>query len=151
VVPAAAATAPSTDTLQLLPAGADILRQDERAPWQPREVDTGGLALEGARVLVAEETPAPAAPDVSHLTVAEVGTDLAPRREAPSSPVQAPDFQVAATGENLAPPATPPAPAVDLAALSFDLAPAGSELDQRQPPPPPPAPDTSHLGLAGQD
>jgi hypothetical protein len=114
------ATEPSDDELQLLPAGADILRDDERSPWQPREIDTHVLALEDARITVAQEPPAAAGPDVSHLTMAEIGVDLGPRHQAPEHPVRAPDLEIA---------------------------PAGSDLGQQRRSAPPAPPDTSALRL----
>lgn len=149
--PARETPGPSEDDLQLLPAGSDVLRDDERPAWEPREVDTGDLALDGARFAVPEADVAPAGPDVSHLTLTEAGTDLGPQRKAPERPVQAPDLELAETGADLAPRRADSTPVVDFAELTFEVAPAGSDLGQRRVPPPPEAPDTSHLDLAEPD
>jgi hypothetical protein len=141
----------TTDGLELLPAGSNVLREEERVPWQPRDIDTGGLSLEGARFLIPEDVPAPDGPDVSHLTVAEVGSDLGPRRTPPQHIVQAPDFPLAPVGEDLAPRGAPSAPAVDVADVDFEVAPAGSDLGQRKPPAAPVIPDISHLNLSEAD
>lgn len=137
--------------LELLPAGSDILRTDERTPFRPREVETGGLALEGARFQVPEAPPQPAGPDLSHLTLAQTGADLGPRRPPPPDAVRAPELQIAEVGADLAPRAAAAPPAVDFASLAFDVAPPGSNLGQQASPPPPAAPDTSHLSLTSDD
>jgi hypothetical protein len=143
---------PVPGSLEVLPTGADVLREDERTPWQPREVDTGDLTLEKVRFAAPEDaTPVPAAPDVSHLVVAELGENLGPGRGPPDDPVQAPDFDVAEVGEDLGPCRPSEAPPIDLATLQFEVAPVGADLNQRKRPPAPAAPDTSHLKIARQD
>jgi hypothetical protein len=69
----AAPQARESERLELLPAGSDVLREDERQPWSARDVDTSGLTLaERGADLGAEEPPAPpSAPDTSHLTLAD--------------------------------------------------------------------------------
>lgn len=151
--PAAAPGSPASQdgapgTFELLPAGSDVLREDER-PVQPvREVDTGDLALEKARFVAEEPQPAAPAPDVSGITVADVGVDLSVERTAPEVTVATPSFEVAEVGADLAPRAVPPAAPVDFAQLNFEVAPAGTELGQVKLTEAPPAPDTSHLSLA---
>lgn len=133
---------------ELLPAGSDVLREDERPMQRAREVDTGDLALEKARFVVEEPQPAAPAPDVSGITVADVGVDLSVRRTTPEVTVAAPSFEVAEVGVDLAPRALPAAAPVDFAQLNFEVAPAGTELGQVKRTEAPPAPDTSHLSLA---
>ncbi len=152
-----AAAPPGPGEFELLPAGSDVLRAEERTPWQPREIDTGGLTLERARFELAdseaadagagEGTIASVGPDASGLTLAERGTDLGPRRPEPDHPVQAPDLEVAGVGADLGPRKEPVAPRRPLDEVQFDVAPAGADLGQRRPLSPPPVPDTSHLTL----
>lgn len=138
------AAVPSSD-FELLPAGADVLRQDERMPWRPRQIDTSGLALEKASFRVAEPPSEPSGPDVSHLTLGVVGENLGPTRAAPDTPVSAPELEVAAPGAVLGTRRAAPIPPLDVDNLQFDVAEPGSDLDQRERPPPPSVPDVSHL------
>jgi hypothetical protein len=132
---------------ELLPAGSDVLREDERPVQSARKVDTGDLALEKARFVVDEPRAATQAPDVSGITLAELGADLSARQPEPQAPVVAPSLEVAEVGADLAPRAVPPTPPVDFAHLNFQVAPAGTELGQVKPVEPPPAPDVSHLSV----
>ena len=53
---------------ELLPVGSDVLREDERQPWQPRDIDTGHLALQDpADLRVEDPGPVPPPPDTSRL------------------------------------------------------------------------------------
>ncbi len=145
----------SSGNFELLPAGSAILRDDERARWQPRHIDTGGLSLEGARFIVPDSASvgergrlaATGGPDVSHLSLAELGVDLSSARPEPAHVVEAPALEIAAAGEDLAPRAAPTPAPLHMDELDFDVAPAGADLGQRKPPPAPEAPDTSHLTL----
>ena len=84
--PAFAAAAPATASpgpasldagMSLAPAGSDVLREDEREVVEARDIDTSTIHLtpEFAEPTV-EETAAPPAPDVSHLSMGEVGDDI---------------------------------------------------------------------------
>lgn len=148
----ASARGPAPDgELELLPAGADVLREDERTPWRPRPVDTTHLRLQGAQFFVSEATPAEPALDVTHLSLAELGENLGPEQPAPQRVVQAPDLPVAPPGERLTPPAAPTPPAVDVDGIAFDLAEVGADIGTKPRPAPPPAPDVSHLKLVDGD
>lgn len=125
--PTTAAEASGEGGLTLLPPGAPVLREDERTPWRPREIDTSRLNLDGAQYVVPEESRPLPAPDVSHLTLAEPGENLGPERPAPLRP------------------------AVDVDTVAFDLAEPGADLGTGQRAAPPPAPDVSHLGLVDDD
>lgn len=114
--------------LQVLPPGSELLHENERTVHAPRAVDTSALSLEGASFTVAQAPPAPPAPDVSHLSMAEPGSNLSGSESArsagePSEPVPDPQFEVA---------------------------PAGSVLGQDESRKEPAAPDTSHLSLTPQ-
>ena len=133
------------DGLMLLPAGSDVLTPEERPPSPEREVDTSALSLADGEADLPEAPAAPAV-DAPDYTVAEVGSVLGDPRPAPA-PASAPDFGLAEAGSRLAPPAAAPAAAVNLAEVSFEVAPAGEALDQRPRATARKAPDTSHLAL----
>ncbi|NBC22562.1 MAG: hypothetical protein GVY21_03705 [Gammaproteobacteria bacterium] len=142
--------APASDAdFQLLPAGTDLLAAKERSAFQPRDIDTGNLRVEGARFVAEEPEPEPAAPapDVSHLSVADVGSDLGAGSGASAPEVNAPDFDVAEVGADIGPGPRNVAPAVDLGTLVFEVAPAGSDLGEARKLAPPAPPDVSHLRL----
>ncbi|MAT84166.1 MAG: hypothetical protein CMQ43_05700 [Gammaproteobacteria bacterium] len=143
-----AGPADSGGGFELLPAGSDILREDERDGFEAREVDTGSLALEGARFVVDEPAPEAPSPDVSHLSVAEVGVNLGGDGPAQAPvEVQVPAFDIAEPGVDLSPRRAAPSPAFDPASVSFEVAPAGADLGQRRAPAAAPVPDVSHLSL----
>jgi len=143
------AVAPADAGFDLLPAGSNLLEPDERPAVEPRAIDTGGLRLEGARFAVEEPEPAAPGPDVSHLSVAEVGSELGAGSGGEAAPqVSAPDFDVAELGADLGPGPRNVAPAVDFGALVFEVAPAGSDLGETRKLAPPAPPDVSHLRLA---
>lgn len=122
----AASPATATETTpdwELLPAGSDLLRAEERDVPTPVQVDTGGLSLAPPGPVVTAQRPAPAAPDVSHLSVAEPGARLAQGAGPPPVVVQVPVFEVAAAGVDLSP---------------------------RRAADPPPPPDVSHIRLADE-
>jgi hypothetical protein len=118
----------SPGSLELLPPGSDVLRSGERGGVDPVEIDVSHLAVQGATSQLPEDPPAeqPTAPDVSHLSVAEVGAPLAS-------------------------PADAAAPMVDIDSLVFELAEVGATMDQRPRSAPPAAPDTSHLKVDPPD
>jgi hypothetical protein len=126
--PPAEDEAASVGGLQLLPAGSVLLYEHERTVHAPRQVDTSALSLEGASFSVAPAAPLPPAPDVSHLSLAEPGSDLSESASARSA-------------------AAPSEPAPD---PQFEVAPAGVVLGQEETGPEPAAPDTSHLTLTPQ-
>lgn len=136
----------------LAPAGADVLKAEEKRPVAARDIDTTALSLAPAGTPLEEADPLPiAAPDVSHISVAAAGEDLL-RQEEKSAPATA---TPAAGHWTLAPAGTPlenlPRFGADQtnaeAAPGWSLAPAGTELlsagerhrDN------PPAPNTDHL------
>ena len=111
---------------ELLPAGSDVLRSDERPAVAAVEIDTSHLKVQGAVFIAAEEPTSEATLDVSHLSVAEVGVDLGQLSETTSAPL-------------------------DPNELDFEVAEVGSDLNQIKPEPTPPAPDTSHLSTVPAD
>ena len=111
---------------ELLPVGSDVLSSEERPVAAAVEIDTSHLKVQGAQFGAAEESVQEAGPDVSHLSVAEVGADLG---QASSSPAEA----------------------VDPDELDFEVADVGSDMNQIKPEPAPPAPDTSHISTVAAD
>lgn len=132
---ASAPVAPGDDDeFDLAPPESDVLRPEERAPALEREIDTGSLAVDTTAERLADPAaPPPPAPDVSHLSMGEVGDTIptldrgaippAPDTDALSLSPEGTDFSDCAAPE-------PVAPALDLSGLA--LAPEGSEvLDSR--------------------
>jgi hypothetical protein len=57
---------------ELLPVGSDVLRDDEREPWCPREIDTDHLALQDpAQLVIDAGPPPPPPPDTSRFRLLE--------------------------------------------------------------------------------
>lgn len=75
--PASPGPASFGEGMSLAPAGSDVLRDDEREVVEAQDIDTSAIHLtpEFAEPVV-EETAAPPAPDVSHLSMGEVGDDI---------------------------------------------------------------------------
>ena len=89
VTPAASPAASSTeqagtDDLQALPVGSDILSSNERKDFVPAEIDTNHLKVQGAVFAVDEEEETVPAPNVDHLSLAEVGAQIG----TPAEPAQ---------------------------------------------------------------
>jgi len=58
--------------VELLPVGSDVLREDERAPWQPRHVETSHLDLLARDAqLEVSGPPPPPLPDTSRLRLVD--------------------------------------------------------------------------------
>ncbi|MEO1078047.1 MAG: hypothetical protein AAFY29_00720 [Pseudomonadota bacterium] len=118
------ASPPESFDFDLAPAGADILREDERP-----QVDAQ-------------------APPTDHLSVAQAGENLAPPGEAVESSVDAPDLEVAEPGSPLstAEPPIPPDPP-DTSGMSLST-PEHDLSDCAPPAPEPPDVSTEHLAVA---
>lgn len=143
---------PSGDGISLAPAGGDLVSESEHARAEPVVVDTSHLtaapAGEGSLEDVVEHLPPPPAPDVSAISLADLGEDLDVSEGLEVPALDAPDFGLAEAGaeiEVLAAPPPPPAPDPD-----FAVADVGADLDTAPKPPPPPPPDTSHLRVEAE-
>ena len=132
----------------LMPVGSDVLSASERKSVDTVEVDTSGISMTS---VFDNPEPAPRndppAPNVSHISVAEVGADILP--DAPEIDVEMPDISgldIAEVGVRLTEEVIEiPLPEPDLSEMS--IAEAGVRLIEEDTTPPPPAPDTSHLSI----
>lgn len=149
----APAAAPQRDPSDpdLYPAGAELLRPDERQAATPREVDTSALEISApVDRLSPEPPPPPAAPDTSHLQMGEVGETIPTLAlEDTAPPPGTLDIEVAPVGADFSEFAPPPAQEPELDLSDMDLAPPGSDVleekyRQRKEPA---VPDTDHLSL----
>lgn len=125
-------TTGSDGEMSLAPVGSDVLRDGERATVATVDVDTSSIQMESPflepEAIVAE--PPPPAPDVSHLSTAEVGADiptLATEQEEVNPDIshldldpEGSDFREVVQDDS------PPLPAPDTD--QFDLAPEGSDV-----------------------
>ena len=153
--PPASNPAPQTTedgSIGVLPAGTDLLTDDERTQVVETEVDTSHLSVQGALFLGDEQVDEPenvqAGPNVDHISLADVGAQIGESPEDINAEIVAEidaDFDLAEVGAIIgsleerdvaAPPAT-----------DFDLADTGADIDTSEKKPPPPPPDTSHIAL----
>ncbi len=151
-------TADTASELNVLPAGTDVLNPSERASTESRDINTSHLTVQGA-VFAANEVDAEEsdieAPNVDHLTLAELGAQLGVPITEDSALIDEieTDFDLADVGailgalDQAGDVAGDPDPAVDIAAVNFEVAERGADLGQQTAPPTPPPPDTSHLKL----
>lgn len=108
------------------------------------------VAEPGVR-LAPDAPPPPSPPDTSHLSVADLGTDL-------MDPGPETVVDVAEVNWDLAPPGTalgveiaPVTPAVNMDDVDFEIDEPGVRMDQRRKKLPPAPPDTSHLTVESAD
>ncbi len=178
VVSAALTTAPPPETQPAPTPEQSIVPGRPTVPGRPQETDTVAEADSGFRLapvgvmLVAPRpvVPAPAV-DLSHLTLAALGTALGtPRPVTASAPdtshlslaaagvdlgvpalpiaaMDAPEWEVANVGVDLMPPSPDIELEFDFDAIDFDLSPPGTLLMDVDDTPPPAPPDTSHLRM----
>ena len=137
--------------MRLEPAGADVLRPDERHTVQPAEIDTSGLSVDESATRLSEEPPPPpAAPDTSHMTLGDVG-EVIPNLDAGAIPPP-PDtsaISLTAEGTDLSDCAPPDHGSLELDLSGIDLAPEGSDVldEQFRKREQVVAPPTDHLSL----
>jgi len=110
------------------------------------------IADPGAMMSDADDEPPPAAPDTSHLSVAETGSDLLEEEHRAEEVVLDvdPDFDLAAPGTDMG---QITADAVDVEIdPDFTVAPPGADMDESEKSAPPAPPDTTHINLEdGED
>jgi len=138
-------------SLHLEPAGADVLRPDERAPQQAADIDTSGLSVDSTAERLSEASaPPPSAPDTSHISMGSVGEDIPTldRGEAPPPPDTS-GLDLTPEGTDFSDLSEREVEALDLDLSAIALAPEGSAVlddafrksEQATPP------DTDHLSL----
>lgn len=140
-------TRPASDGLELMPPGSAVLNEDERTAVPAVEVETDHLQVQGAVFVIDEPDEIVDAPNVDHLTLAELGAQLGLSQDQEFLVQEIDvDFDLAEVGAILgALDQTQQEPAVD--APDFELAEPGATMDTQSKPPPPAAPDTSHLKI----
>lgn len=107
----------------ILPSGSDLLKPNERRDVPDADIDTSAIKLVSPfSEPEVEAKPVPNAPDVAHISVAEVGEDMNPDRK-------------------------PPAPELELDLSEFSVAEVGATLADKKEKKVPPAPDTNHIKL----
>lgn len=138
--------------LDILPAGTDVLSEEERTHFEEADIDISSIKLASAfDVVETNNEPPPPAPDVSFITTADVGSDVLEGYHDDTPPPPAPDVSFITTAEvgadvlegfhNNEPP--PPAPDVS----HITTAEVGSDIDPTEKEAPPPSPDVSHIKL----
>ncbi|WP_019529939.1 hypothetical protein [Dasania marina] len=149
VVPPTTAAA-EQGTLTIAPVGSDVLAAHERRVVATANIDTSNIRLSSPFLETIEPASAvaPAPPDTSHISVAEVGADMLsePRPEAVPLPLDIDDITLAPAGAILEE-LHPDLPELNPDISGISLAPAGADLLTEKKPSAPPAPDTSHLSL----
>lgn len=86
--------------LSALPVGSDVLKQEERKVGQKVNIDTSHLSLEDSMWQRLSESPElPPAPDVSHISTAEVGSKVLEGYTNEEIPLPEPDISHLALAE----------------------------------------------------
>lgn len=138
----------SNGGLSVAPMVGNLVRDEERATVAPVNVDTSGieLAANDGSPLAPATAPAPAAPDTSHISIAEAGAELNPGREVepPAPAINTDDITLADPDSG---PHSPPAPIADTPTpdtSALKLEPPGEILKEHEKPKPVPAPALLH-------
>ena len=151
---APAAEAEPTDyDLSLAPVGSSVLRESEREVAEELDIDTSAIELSAAEddsPLEAPAPPPPPAPDISHLTMGEVGEEI-PHVEVAVAEVD-PDtshLSMGEVGEEI-PHLEVPVELLDPDTSDIELAPEGSVVleEQYRRRETAVAPNTDHIALA---
>lgn len=149
--PAAHREKETPTSLDMLPVGSDVLSEEERSQFVQANIDTSHIKLASTFASFDDAPKAtPPAPDVSHLSAADVGADILEGfyiEEIPLAEFDISHISMAEAGADLA-----------LAAAELDLpsqpntahislAEVGADIDPSPKAEPPPAPDVSHIKL----
>ena len=148
--PAPSTTAPNTSHLSIEPAGADVLRPEERDTTPPASIDTSALSVDDQAQRLSEPTPTPPpAPATDHLDMGAVGEEIP--RLASEPPPPPPDISALDMSEANDFSDCAPLPVADIEPdlSGINLAPEGSSIldDSERKKDEALAPDTSHLRL----
>ena len=130
--------------------GSSLLSQPGSIP--DANIDTGHLNLANTGDDILEDqykhAPAVQAPDVSHISLASNESFTPVENEIPDALIIEPqDWELGAVGDDMLEDYPDIVADIDLDAIDFDLAEAGSLLDQDIKKVSTPAPDTSHISL----
>lgn len=96
-------TQTATSAMSILPAGSDVLNDDEKTSIDAVDVDTSGISLgDDNTPLEAPKPETTNAPDVSHLSAADVGSDMQDSyTETPELEVSLDHLNLAETGSDM--------------------------------------------------
>lgn len=154
--PTATPSAPSDDNndsgaFQVEPAGADVLRAEERSQPVVAQIDTSSLSFdEHAERLSPASGAAPSAPDTSHLSMGNAGETIPtlPSTAVPVNP-NTDGLDLAPSDSDLSDCAPPPAEPLALDLSAIEVAAPGADVleDQFKRKYDTPAPTTNHLSL----
>ena len=134
--------------ITVLPAGSDVLTENERSHVQAADIDTSTIHLASSFALPEEKLETVIPPDVSHISAAEVGADILDQPEIKAT-IPAPDtsfIDLAEPGADLLE-QSEEAITQNIDVSNIDLAEVGADMDPSPKKTPPPAPDTSHIHL----
>ncbi len=134
----------------LAPTGADLLdEQHQQAPVETAQINTNyDLAEVGAKMSTASPAQAPPPPDVSHISMGEVGDTIPTIARFTEDELQNPDvshIETCPEGTDLSD-LVAPAEENDMDLSDYSMAPVGATLGTPAPQAPP-APDTAHITL----
>jgi hypothetical protein len=138
--------APNDAAFQLAPPGALMADPAPTVPQPAVDLSHLTLAPPGAVLGVPSPTVDPVVPDVSHLALASLGALLGIALPPPIR-IDAPAWEVADVGADLAPQLRAIDPPFELDVIEFEVAPVGTLLVDADDEPAPQPPDTSHLHL----
>jgi hypothetical protein len=146
---AAPATPPVAEAdagFRLAPLGATLV--EPRPPAAAPALDLSHLTL--AALGTALGTPSAVTgspPDTSHLSLAALGAIIGITVPPPVAAIDAPEWEISDVGVDLMPPSPDVESALDVDAIDFELSPLGTWLMDADDSPPPAPPDTSHLRI----
>lgn len=138
---------PAGSGLEVLPSGSDILRADERTPFEALDIDLSHLlVLDWEPALPGADLAEIVAPDYS---IADLGVDLADRITREHPRIDA-DFDLAEPGTLIPNLAVDKTPVVDVSAIEFDVAEVGADIGDPSEDLDLATPDISHLSLVAE-
>jgi len=146
-------TPPNEGALTLAPAGTDVLHENERRVIPENTIDTSALELSSPfqEKTIGNDDSYPS-PDVSHLSVAETGSDLNPEKPEPPEELELnlDEYTLSALGCDMGQ-IKDEQPALNPDTSALSLAPTGSKLVEEETPSTAKVPDISHLSLSPQE
>src|SRR5690554_830757 len=145
------AKADASVKLDVLPVGSDVLSEAERTAFIEADIDISHINLTSTfDAIESQEKPQPPAPDVSHLSAADVGADILEGFRGEAIPLPETDIShitLAEAGADLLLAAEELDASVEPRTEHLSLAEVGADIDPNPKAEPPPAPDVSHIKL----